>query len=542
MTEINIRVTTTPPSTIEIVPDLTAENVSAIAQPIADMAASSALAQALRIDQNLADLANAATARANLGTAADNVPFLNFGAGAVASSLQSALRDRVPSVSDYGVGTHGVVGAFERARDAIKAEFPEGNTLFVPAGDWIVDSTVVIDGPGIIVAGAGHGGTRILNGTTNTSALQLGNPVGASTWRLGARDLVFGAASGIVSVGGSSGLRVENASDVRLHNIETYAFPAALHRGVVFNNVYLAMIDRVITSGALDIGQVYQNVASLAFLSAESLENDGAGFEFAGVEGIWGQNVHAFGNGTQGFRFVNDASRNNKNNFMTSWIGDTSGDHNWFIENLQNSILTSCWAATQLSTAVNTTANGFLLVSNKVFGLQFIGGQAGNNNGNGVTLLNNGTAPRDIAFTGFDFGPNETELPSNGRGGAGTGLSADAACTDITVEGGRNIGNPSGAFSASGIARIKNVRGYVNERQVQLSGSTDASGDYTFAHGMNETPVVVASFFDGTFPVVAQPTSITSTDVTLRVNQVASGAAITSSPIGLWVQMRGARA
>lgn len=462
--------------------------------------------------------------------------FLGVGSTAVPRTYESALRDRKPAVTDYGVGAHGFKGAMDRALTAIAAEFGNGSSLLIPAGDWTVEETIVIDQSGVALEGAGHSSTRILNAQTDAPAIQLG---AVGTWRTSASNLVFGAAAGVTSVAGSCGLLVKG-SDIRLTSIEAYAYPNPLHNGVVVEGAYLVTIDRVLTSGLLNFGQLYRDVASLTFLEAQSLAC-AYGFGFEGVEGIWGINVHAYGNAGYGFRFATHTSRENINNFMFGWIGDTSGDHNWFVTDLKNSTLVGCWGATQLNAGGNTGANGFLLASNKVRNLQFIGGRAGNNNGNGVTLFNNGTAPQDLYFDGFDFGANVAGLASNGRGGAGSGLGADAACTGIRVRGGQNKGNPSGAFSSTGIELIDNVSGYVNAKRGTVSGTTNASGNITFNHGMNETPVAVQFIFGGTYALTAQATSLGATSITARVFGP-NGAAIVSSPISFVYIAAGARA
>jgi hypothetical protein len=139
MTEINIRVTTAPPATIEIVPDLTAADVDTIAQTIADAAAATALGQALRISQNLADLSNPAVARGNLGTDASNVPFTQTGTGAATRTIGAKLNERV-SILDFGGVADGVTDNRAAIIAAVAALGSSGGVIFFPRGRYRLDT------------------------------------------------------------------------------------------------------------------------------------------------------------------------------------------------------------------------------------------------------------------------------------------------------------------------------------------------------------------------------------------------------------------
>lgn len=432
------------------------------------------------------------------------------------------------SLSQFGIVTMGIEGAAAHFKAAYPSIFPNGGTLIIPAGDWVVSSaTVMLDLPGLEVRGAAFAGTRILNALESEAAMQIG---AEGIWRLKATNLTFGGAAGLASLA-SVGL-VMKGSDIRLTNVEAYPYPAPLHYGVVVEEAYLVTVDRVITSGCIDAGQTYRDVASINFIEASSLVNGNRGFLMAGVEGAWGGNVHAYGNENNAFAWVSHVSRPNKNNFLNTWVGDTSGADNWFVLDLQSSILTNCWGADQLLEEENTGANGFLLGSNKVKNLQFMGGRAGSNNGNGVTLYNDGSgAPSDIEFHNFDFGSDLADLPSNGRGGVGYGLGADASCTGIKVFGGKNIGNPSGAFSPSGIEIIEGVSGYVNSVVSEFSGATDANGDVTFDPGMDENPYTVNFHFSGGYRLSAQVISAASNSIVAKIFGP-TGDPVVSSPVG----------
>lgn len=161
MTEINIRVTTTPPATIEVVPDLTSADVDAIAQTIADEASAAALAQALLIDRNLADLADAEVARGNLGTNASNVPFTQDGTGAIARTVGAKIGE-MASVLDFGAVGDGVANDTAAIQAAVDASV--GKVVIVPDGTYLLNSNVtrpaggvtLIVSPGAYFTGAGR--------------------------------------------------------------------------------------------------------------------------------------------------------------------------------------------------------------------------------------------------------------------------------------------------------------------------------------------------------------------------------------------------
>lgn len=161
MTEINIRVTTTPPATVEVVPDLTAADV----ETIADEAAALALAEALRIDQNLADLDDPAIARSNLGTDASNVPFTQAGAGAIARTVALKLNETV-SVKDFGAVGDGVTDDTV----AIQAALNAATDVLFPAGTYLVSADLTVLNKPMTMRGVGKQNTQIVRANAVTEA------------------------------------------------------------------------------------------------------------------------------------------------------------------------------------------------------------------------------------------------------------------------------------------------------------------------------------------------------------------------------------
>lgn len=478
----------------------------------------------------------------------DNIQFLGRGVDAVSRSVQTAIRDRFACVSDYGIGAHGFEDALRRAVDAQKPPFtPE--VLLVPRGYHTIEGdTVFINVQGLVLQGMGDRSTYIQNALPDKPAIQFGNdaPVGSGTYGMGIRNILFGAANGVETVFPNCGLRVSGVSYFTCRDVSSGVIHPGyrLYDGIKFISSHMIQATNVSVYQSKRDGILCADIASLRLLFCESKANGQDGLHIEGVEGFSGNAFSSYANHRYGVGFFKHSSRRNKNNKLHQFSMDTSGSNNWFAEDLSVTILTDCWGATQRDDSENLTASGFYFHGPDVFGLQFNGGRATNNNGSGVRLAaTSGGAPRDILFNGFDFGTDEIEAQSNGRGGVvGAGLAAAPECTGIRVQNGRSVGNLTGAFAnVDGIELIQNVKGYVNSRRMSVTDTTDASGDLTFDHGMDETPTTVICAFEGTTALSAQATSKTSTQVTVRVFD-ASGAAVANTSVTFVASLAGARA
>jgi len=90
---------------------------------------------------------------------ATKLSFLQAGSGAVARTIDSKLKD-VVSVADFGASPSASASANYTAIAAAIAATPATGTLFIPAGGYTIDDTLVVDKQ-LAIIGDGPGSTRI---------------------------------------------------------------------------------------------------------------------------------------------------------------------------------------------------------------------------------------------------------------------------------------------------------------------------------------------------------------------------------------------
>lgn len=158
------------------------------------------------------------------------------------------------------------------------------------------------------------------------------------------------------------------------------------------------------------------------------------------TEGASLTGLSAYGNGKHGHHWALSNKGINKNNFLTSLVGDTSGDDNILIEDLWDTKLLTCWGSDNLSRTENPNAVGFRIRGSRAKSLRFIGGSAVNNNGDGIlvelepdTGAPNYAYPSDIYIEALDLGSTAAGTNGNGRAGAGYGLHLGPGLPKDTV-------------------------------------------------------------------------------------------------------------
>jgi hypothetical protein len=358
-----------------------------------------------------------------------------------------------------------------------------GGRIYVPKGSYLLNPTVIAAAGNIHFAGDGVE-SLIVNGQANAAALQLGN--GSSiTYNYQVTGLTFGTAAGVTAAAGNIGLRVRTVGQSNFEDLVFSNYPTANYDGLSLESVSQCSLSAISSQVCARHGMYFLNCVDLYFTNSRADANVN-GFVFTDCQGCYCVNMTGYRNTSFGW-WLNSASSGNFNCFFVNCIGDTSGASNWLIQSLYRSTFTNCWAATQISTTVNTTFGGFDIVGSGCYELVFSGGMALYNNSHGVHLeSSSGGTPSYIVFNGMMFG---TSGLGNGQSGAGYGLAIDGGCTHIKVNGGIARANTSGPILNGGVTDIEitGVAGYVSRSSGQGTLPA-ASTSVVINHGLSGTP------------------------------------------------------
>jgi hypothetical protein len=372
--------------------------------------------------------------------AIDQLGFLQSGTGAITRTIQNKLRDTI-SVKDFGAVGDGVADDTAAIQAAVDyaSTFSEGALIYFPAGKYVLNNTVTVIKSNVIIEGDGAGNTWIINGQTNAPAIKFGD--GVSTYnRNGVISLAFSQKSGVAPVAGNCGLLVQKCSNFDFEKLQVFQFPAALYDGIILDNVTQSYMDTIGIQNCTNRGLYFFNQTFDIYMSNGRCDACAYGIEFRDCQGIQGANWTAYGNTVNAYRFTTSGSAdNNQFFFLTNYIGDTSGEHNWKIEQLSLSTLTSCWAATQLVPVTGGAFDGFNLSGGDVEDINFNGCTAIANNRHGMNI----DFARGVQINGGFYGSNFK--PSafgglgarNGLSGTGSGLVIGAASDRVLVNGGK---------------------------------------------------------------------------------------------------------
>jgi hypothetical protein len=384
-----------------------------------------------------------------------------------------------------------------------------GGVLDVPAGHTLLNSTVNINASSIWVRGSGHGASWIINGQDNAPALKFGD--GATMYyRNRVSNVVFGQKAGVVAVAGNCGLYLAKQSNFMLDGLQVFQFPASLYDGVIFDEVTQSYMNTVGIQGCTNRGMYLFNQTFDIYMVNGRCDASAYGIEFRDCQGIQGANWTAYGNSVNAYRFTTSGNvDNNQFFFLTNFIGDTSGQHNWKIEQLSLSTLTNCWAATQQAQMGNY--DGFNLSGTDVEDIAFNGCIAVSNNRHGMNI----DYARGIQIIGGFYGSNFK--PSafgglgarNGLAGSGSGILVGALADRVTIKGGKAENNASyGIDVVAGATKVE-IEGI--ETRFNIAGAIRNSANSTSAEcriknvtGLNPVGYIA------TPPVPASGTAITN--------------------------------
>lgn len=323
-----------------------------------------------------------------------------------------------------------------------------GGTAYFPSGKYLTAGNTFAQGR-ILIKGDGSDATFIYNTSANAPALTFGDGI-AQRYGGGIEGVSFAGATGVVGVSGQTAFTFRKIGQFHIDNVNVINSPSALYRGAYFSAgsqfvVRNLQVNNVTLDGVTNLNGVDSYVTD-----SRSDGNGRSGWVLNGSQGGYYKAVSGYNNTSSAWYLssTTPASAPNKNNFFLACIGDTSGSHNWYIGDSENSYFVSTWGSTQQSTVVNPTADGYFITSQYSNGLYFNGGQAVNNNSHGVQIYDPGSsAPTNIAFTNFQFGSLSNGANGNGQSAASYGLTFNGASNHIRVYGGSFAGNASGAYS-----------------------------------------------------------------------------------------------
>lgn len=390
------------------------------------------------------------------------------------------------SVADSGA-------AIMKAVAVAHAFFPSGARIYYPAGSYLVGTGTAVS---YVFGNIHHEGesreaTEIVNGSTNAPSFTVGDNVTA-IFGGGFSKMRFTTKTAVTATGGQCALKLQKLGQFVLRDLFVSNARAAMFNGMIFNNCSQFRRYNIDIQACLDSGAIHTGTVDDYTYGMRSDGNSGAGLTFNNCQGIFYFGVTAFGN--TGSAFVwQSTSGVNKNIFLNTCVGDTSGTYNWQIFDMENAWLTDCWGSSQNSTIVNTFAAGFIFQGSTCKGIKFIGGGALNNNSHGVQLNDPGaSAPTDISFEGFVFGSLSNGSNGNGQAaGGGYGLAFNGVVDGIyTSNTCKYEGNATGSVhnqsSGTNIV-LQNARGLVTANTV-LGTIPNGSSSVVVTHGLAFTP------------------------------------------------------
>lgn len=439
---------------------------------------------------------------------------------------------RVFSVLTEGADPTGVADskpAFQAAMSAAAAA--GGGTVLVPAGTYRMNSTATVLGSGVVIEGAGIRRSVIVNHSTNAPAIAIdGDADPDRLYQSGARGLTFASGAGVAGVAGQCGLYVRKIGKGTFESLSIASSPAKLYDGLKFENVSQSRLDWLHGDDTLNDGIYIKDCIDIFGHGARADANGRYGFRIVDSEGLYLHAWAAYGNATNAWKIEAGGSADNKHFLFVNCVGDTSGNDNWSITNLARASFVSCWAAAQLSTATNTAACGMHLSTSAVRAIRLISCWFQANNGHGLRLNTNTTAPDSVECIGCTFGEDTPAGNGNGKGGSGYGLSISNESTNVSVQGGRAAGNATGAIDpgASASVAVRNVQGYLsaNDRRVlvkrQAANLTNSSSSVVQNSDLTFTLAAGKSYKLNACLIFS--TDTTTTGVTLRLDYGANAA------------------
>lgn len=388
----------------------------------------------------------------------------------------------------------------------------------------------------VLLQGVSREATIIVNGSTNQPAVLCGNGT-LQIYGGGIRNMSFTQKAGVTAVNGNTGFTYSFVGNFLIENVLVSNAIGAPYRGAVFTSssaIGCSQFDVVNLQiqGCLNDGETHLGSLDVYASRGRSDSNGGAGRVLNATQGGYFNACTTYSNNSVGWYLHSGSpvSAPNKNNFFVNCVGDTSGSHNWQIDDCQDSSWIGCWGSTQQSITVNTAATGFYMQTQYCARLRFVGCIAITNNGQGFQIVDTGaSAPTAITLDAC-FGM------TNGRAaGGGYGLAFNGVTNQLRVNGGQYTGNTTANIlnqsSGNDIVVTGNPVGYVTNNE-GLGTIAAAATSVVINHGLGFTPnatqiqVWPTSLMSASGVNSIAASTFTATQFTVTVNAAVAGSSL----------------
>ncbi len=361
----------------------------------------------------------------------------------LASSVQSTLNTSYPviNVQSYGATGDGSTDDTAAIQAALNAVPASGATVVLPAGTYMISSTLAIDKDATILTGVGVGSTiRVKNSALGIDVIKIGN---GSTTRAhcAVRNLHIDATA---QKTGGVGIFLSKCFKIWLQNV----FVEKQFRAIEINNtteVWLSDSDIRDTQehGLLilnDMNSGYDWYVANCVFDNPNVSNTGSGIHWDGGETLVVSGVDLL-HFTTGFYVNPTAGHESRFAFLNNMIVDTNSDNNIHISNTGtgNTIgltFTNCWAGTATNYGVLIDRPGGGIVQ----GVRWVGGKVFHNGLAGFRLAGG----QDTHISSCDIIANSQTSSAARHGIEVAGGVSEFSVTDCRIGGGYEQGDTQG--------------------------------------------------------------------------------------------------
>jgi hypothetical protein len=464
--------------------------------------------------------------------------FQQAGAGAVLRTVRDRLRDTI-NVKDFGAVGDGVANDAPAIQAAVDfaSTLSNGAGVFFPAGQYRVNSTVTVEKSGVFIEGDGHGNSWVINGTTNGAAIQFGD--GTNTYnRNGIYGMLFGQASGVTPVSGNCGLLVTKCSNFVMDNVQTFQFPASLRDGVIYDNVTQSYVSNIGLQACTNAAWLLRNNTFGIFASNGRCDTSAYGMFIRDCQGLYFTNFDNFGNSINAYNIGNSGAGDTRFFFFTNCIGDSSGEHNWVITELEVGQFTNCWGSTQSEPVTGFNGDGFFISGSNCFDLAFNNCVAVSNNRHGIHI----ELANRVSITGGTWGSSFNPAFAGGQGSGngvgstdGSGIFVGQFADRVNITGGHATANQRyGVEVAAGATKVEisNIETRANVLGAVLNGANATTAECRIKNVAGFNPVGFISAPG--VPASGTPVrNLTGVDVTVYLTGGTLTGAVSIGPHGV---------